>query len=103
MASLAQLLFPLPLKTAGRLDVSSVKKIIGVGPNTTVQPFARWLRPRPTQHNLSNHTDSPSLDVEVTKESKTASTKCTRRWSQCVAWSTSPLMRCTSVSEANID
>jgi pyruvate dehydrogenase E1 component alpha subunit len=92
MASLARLRTRLPLKTTGRLAVSSVKKIlIGVGPYTTVQPFARSLQtaadstqlvqPIPqdpsTPFSVKLHedsfraynTDTPSLDVEVTKDS----------------------------------
>lgn len=92
------------------------KILIGVGPHIPCSLLPGRCRPRPTRHNLPNqyrkillrHSRSNSMrtlselstptPLPLTSRSpKTASSKCTRRWSQCVAWSSQP-MRCTRAS-----
>jgi hypothetical protein len=118
MASLARLRSRLPLKTTGRLSVSSLKILIGVGPHIPCSLLPARCRPRPTRHNLPNqyrkillrHSRSNSMKTlselstpthlpSTSRSPKIAFSKCTRRWSQCVAWS-SPLMRCTRASSS---
>jgi hypothetical protein len=118
MASLARLRSRIPLKTTGRLAVSSSKNIIGVGPHIPCSLLPARCRQRPTRHNLSNQyrkillrhslssfmktlsgLSTPTPLPLTSRSPKIASSKCTRRWSQCVAWS-SPLMRCTRASSS---
>ena len=117
MASLARLRSRLPLKTTGRLAVSSLKnyhRCRSLHYPCSLLP-AR-CRPRPTRHYLFNQyrkillhhsrlsfmkilleLTTPTPLLLTSRSPKTASSKCTRRWSQCVAWS-SLLMRCTRAS-----
>jgi hypothetical protein len=117
MASLARLRCRLPLKQAGRFSVSrrlqSVSAIALTLPNSLLPVHCR---PRPTLHNSPNqyqrmalrHFPSgfmktlsgriiPSPLPLTSRLPKTASSKCTMRWSPCAAWN-SLLMRYTRAS-----
>jgi hypothetical protein len=117
MASLARLRCRLPLKQAGRFSVSIQLQFVSAVAFTLPSSLLPvHFRPRPTLHNspnqyrrmalhhfpsgfmktLSGHI-TPNLLHLTFKLPKTASSKCTMRWSPCAAWN-SLLMRYTRAS-----
>jgi hypothetical protein len=117
MASLARLRCRLPLKQVGRFSVSKQLEFVSVMALTLPSSLLPvHCRPRPTLHNspnhyqrmalrhfpsgfmktLSGHTTPNPLPL-TSRLPKTASSKCTMRWSPCAAWN-SLLMRYTRAS-----